>query len=254
MTASTSFRIAIPARFGSTRLPGKPLIEVAGRPLLQHVWHRALAAGACQVVIATDDERIAERAHAFGAEVCVTGTDHRSGTDRLGEVARRFDWSDDDIVVNLQGDEPLTPSVVLSQVAADLAAAPDAAVATLATPFTGDQKVEDPNLVKVVTDRDGYALYFSRAVIPFHRDPGQEAMQPCRHVGIYAYRAGFLRRFSTLDPAPIELSESLEQLRALWHGFRVHVAQAVDVPVAGVDTADDLARVAKVLGGGFDER
>lgn len=244
---STSFRVAIPARYGSTRFPGKPLTRIAGRAMLEHVWLRACEAGAEEVVIATDDERIAAAADAFGAIVFMTRIDHASGTDRLAEIAVKRGWPDDAIVVNLQGDEPLMPPVVLRQVADDLAAFPDAALATLAVPLADATDHDEPNIVKVVTDRSGYALYFSRAPIPFPRTPDAAVAQ--RHLGIYAYRAGFLRRFSALEPAPIERAEQLEQLRALWHGHRIHVTEAAAVPAAGVDDPGDVARVEVALQG-----
>jgi 3-deoxy-manno-octulosonate cytidylyltransferase (CMP-KDO synthetase) len=244
---STSFRVAIPARYASTRFPGKPLTPIAGRPMLEHVWRRACEAGAEEVVVATDDDRIAAAADGFGATVCMTRSDHASGTDRLAEVAQARGWPDDAIVVNLQGDEPLMPPVVLRQVAEDLAAFPDAALATLSVPIAdadADER-DEPNVVKVVTDRAGYALYFSRAPIPYPRMPA--AAPAHRHLGIYAYRAGFLRRFSGLEPAPIERAEQLEQLRALWHGHRIHVTEAAAVPAAGVDAPGDVARVEAAL-------
>lgn len=244
----TGFRIAIPARYASTRFPGKPLIRLAGRTMLEHVWRRAREAGAAEVVIATDDDRIAAAARQFGADVCLTRADHASGTDRLAEVAAIRAWPDDALVVNLQGDEPLTPPAVLAQVAADLAAHGDAALATLAAPLApGD--LQEPNVVKLVTDRDGFALYFSRAPIPFPRGAAGAAR---RHLGIYAYRVGFLRRFAELEPAPIEQAEQLEQLRALWHGHRIHVADAAAVPAAGVDAPGDVERVEAALASAND--
>ncbi len=245
---STPFRVAIPARYASTRFPGKPLTPIAGRTMLEHVWRRACEAGAEEVVVATDDDRIATAANEFGATVCMTRADHPSGTDRLAEVAQACGWSDDAIVVNLQGDEPLMPPVVLRQVAEDLAAFPDAALATLHAPLADAAERDDPNIVKVVTDHAGYALYFSRAPIPYPRTP--DAADAHRHLGIYAYRAGFLRRFTALEPAPIERAEQLEQLRALWHGHRIHVTEAAAIPAAGVDDPGDVARVEAALQGG----
>lgn len=241
------FRVAIPARYASTRFPGKPLAVIAGRPMLEYVWRRACEAGADQVVVATDDERIAAVADGFGATVCMTSAEHASGTDRLAEVARELGWPDDAIVVNLQGDEPLMPPLVLRQVAEDLAALPDAALATLSVPLTDAGERDEPNIVKVVTDRAGYALYFSRAPIPYPRTPDAATAQ--RHLGIYAYRAGFLGRFGGLEPAPIERAEQLEQLRALWHGHRIHVTEAAAVPAAGVDDPADIGRVEAALQG-----
>ena len=240
----TGFRIAIPARYASTRFPGKPLIRLAGRTMLEHVWRRACEAGATEVVVATDDHRIAKTATAFGADVCLTRADHASGTDRLAEVAAMRGWTDDAIVVNLQGDEPLTPPAVLAQVAGDLAAHDDADLATLAVPLTKADELHEPNIVKVVTDRDGYALYFSRAPIPF---PRGECLPGRRHLGIYAYRVGFLRHYTELAPAPLERAEQLEQLRALWYGHRIHVAEAAAVPAAGVDAPADVERVEAAL-------
>ncbi|MGB0722874.1 MAG: 3-deoxy-manno-octulosonate cytidylyltransferase [Gammaproteobacteria bacterium] len=257
----TAFKVAIPARYASTRLPGKPLLELAGKPLVQHVWERAGESGADEVVIATDDDRIARVAEGFGARVCMTRPDHPSGTDRLAEVAQALGWADQDIVVNLQGDEPLTPGAYIDQVAADLAAYTDAVISTLATPVSGRAEVFDPNAVKVSLDRTGYALTFSRAPLPWWRDGfGDEAggsgsgivplpanLQHLRHIGIYAYRAGFLRRYSALEPSPLEQVESLEQLRVLWHGERIHVSVVDEPPGHGVDTPEDLARAEQVL-------
>lgn len=246
---SVAFRIAIPARYASTRYPGKPLVALRGRPLLEHVWRRACEAGADAVVVATDDERIATVARAFGADVCLTAADHASGTDRVAEVAAARGWADDDIVVNLQGDEPLTPPALLAQVAADLGERADASVATLATPLDTDGRADDPDLVKVVTDARGYALYFSRAPIPWWRDGRPAAPDPAtlRHLGIYAYRAGFLRAFAGLAPAPLERAERLEQLRALWHGYRIHVVEAAAIPGAGIDAPGDVEQVERAL-------
>jgi len=246
---STAFRIAIPARYGSSRLPGKPLLPLAGRPMLEHVWLRACESGAREIVVATDDERIAEAAAGFGAEVCMTRTDHASGTDRLAEVAAARGWPDDAIVVNLQGDEPLTPPGALARVADDLAAWPQAAIATLATPIEDAGLVNDPNVVKVVVDAEGFALYFSRSPIPYRRsDPRDGGNPPTRrHIGIYAYRGGFLRRYAELEPAPLERAEQLEQLRAMSHGHRIHVADTDWAPAGGVDVADDLTRVEAAL-------
>ena len=243
-----AFRIAIPARHASTRFPGKPLTPLRGRPMLEHVWRRAREAGAAQVVVATDDDRIAEAAAGFGAEVCMTRADHASGTDRLAEVAQRLGWAGDDVVVNLQGDEPLMPPAILAQAAADLAARPGTAMATLATPMD-PRHAGDPNIVKVVTDARGFALYFSRAPIPWWREgmPADPDPPMRRHIGIYAYRAGFLATYAGLEPAPPERAEQLEQLRVLWHGHAIHVADAADLPGAGVDTPADVARVEAAL-------
>lgn len=246
---STAFRIAIPARYGSTRLPGKPLLPLAGRPMLEHVWLRARESGASEVVVATDDDRIAEAATAFGAEVCMTRSDHASGTDRLAEVAEQRNWPDDAIVVNLQGDEPLTPPGALASVAQDLADWPEASIATLATRIERAETIADPNVVKVVVDESGFALYFSRAPIPFRRagSAADTAPPTRRHIGIYAYRGDFLRRYGRLDPSPLERTEQLEQLRAMANGYRIHVTDTDWSPAGGVDVAEDLARVEAAL-------
>ncbi|MCP5451058.1 MAG: 3-deoxy-manno-octulosonate cytidylyltransferase [Gammaproteobacteria bacterium] len=256
--SSPRFRVAIPARYASTRLPGKPLRLLAGQPLLQHVYRRALASGALEVVIATDDSRIREVAEGFGAVVCMTAPEHPSGTDRLAEVADRRGWPDDDIIVNLQGDEPQMPAALVRQVAAALEARPEAGIATACTRIRRLEEVFDPNVVKVVRDALGDASYFSRAPIPWHREafasggsgltelPDDGAVY-YRHIGIYAYRAAVLRRYPRLVPAPTERAESLEQLRALWHGIRIHVVEAVEAPPPGIDTEADLARVVAEL-------
>lgn len=248
------FIVIIPARYGSTRLPAKPLSDIAGKPLIQHVHERAREAGADEVLIATDDERIRDAAQAFGAQVCMTDPAHASGTDRIAEVARQRALPDEAIVVNLQGDEPLMPPALLRQVAANLAEHPAAAMATLCETITDAAQLFEPSIVKVVMDREGYALYFSRATVPWDRDhfaAGARSLPPRtryhRHIGMYAYRAGFLRSYSALAPCPLEQSESLEQLRALWYGYRIHVAEAVERGEAGVDTPADLERVRAVL-------
>jgi 3-deoxy-manno-octulosonate cytidylyltransferase (CMP-KDO synthetase) len=248
------FKVVIPARYASTRLPGKPLIEIAGKPMIQHVYERACESGAGEVVIATDDQRIAERAVAFGAEVCMTAASHRSGTDRIAEVVECKGWSIDEIVVNLQGDEPSMPAVLVAQVASDMHAHGRADMTTLSAPITEREILFDPHVVKVVTDLEGYALYFSRAPIPWHRDEFVAGEGPlpmdvgfARHIGLYAYRAGFLKQYVSWPPAPIEQAESLEQLRVLWHGGRIHVTAATVEPGHGVDTKEDLTRAAAQL-------
>lgn len=251
------FYIAIPARYASTRLPGKPLLALAGRPMIQRVYERASASGAQAVVVATDDERIAQACRTFGADVCMTSPACQSGTDRIAEVIARLDWPDDALVVNLQGDEPLMPPALLSQVALGLSDHPDAAVATLATPLTEAWQIHDENVVKVVCDHRGMALYFSRAPIPwkrgrFDRQAGvdtQPAAGMFRHIGLYAYRAGFVREYVKWPVAPIERDEALEQLRVLWNGHRIFVSVAHDPPPAGVDTENDLKRVDQVMRG-----
>jgi len=248
------FTVVIPARYGSTRLPGKPLLEIAGKPMVQRVWEQARQSRAQQVVIATDDTRILDVAQAIGAEVCMTSPDHPSGTDRLQQVALEMGWSDDHIVVNVQGDEPLIPPVVIDQVADNLAGHDQAGMATLCEDITALDELINPNAVKVVNDIGGMALYFSRAPIPWPRDEfmhGQQTMPQAgnwyRHIGIYAYRTGFLHRYVTWPPAPLEQTENLEQLRALYHGVGIHVARAVQSVPGGIDTEDDLHAVRALL-------
>lgn len=249
-----AYKVVIPARFASTRLPGKPLRDILGKPMLQHVHEAALACAAAETVVATDDERIQKAAEGFGATVCMTGSEHASGTDRLAEVVDKLGWQDDDIVVNVQGDEPLMPPELIDQVAHDLAANVDAAIATVATPLVASGEFFDPNVVKVVTDKTGFALYFSRAPIPWDRDLLHDDVRalpigvvPMRHIGIYAYRVAYLRRYAEMRPCPLEQAEQLEQLRALWYGERIHVAEASQRPGPGVDTEDDLHIVEQLM-------
>lgn len=247
------YRVVVPVRYGSTRLPGKPLLPLAGKPLIQWVYERARRSGAQQVIVATDDERIARAARGFGAEVRLTATTHASGTDRIAEVARREQWGDADIVVNVQGDEPLISPRLIRDCARELTLKPDAAIATLAHPIHDEEGFRNPNAVKVVTDAQGYALYFSRAPIPWPRDAFAlkhglpESMVALRHIGLYAYRAGFLRAYADLAPAPLERLEMLEQLRALWYGYRIAVAVSAELPSPGVDTSEDLERVRAIF-------
>ena len=252
---SNAYTVVIPARYASTRLPGKPLQDIAGKPMIRHVWEQACRSGAQQVVIATDDQRILQACEGFGAQALLTRVDHNSGTDRLAEVAEKLGLAADAIVVNVQGDEPLIPPSVIDQVALNLAAHPEAAIATLAEPISDPHALFNPNVVKVLSDINGLALTFSRAPLPWARDefardpdalPG--AVPYRRHIGIYAYRAGFLADFVAWGPCWLENTECLEQLRALWHGKRIHVADAIEAPPAGVDTAEDLERVRKLLG------
>jgi 3-deoxy-manno-octulosonate cytidylyltransferase (CMP-KDO synthetase) len=242
------FRVVIPARYASTRLPGKPLREIAGRPMIEHVWRRAAASGATDVIVATDDPRIAAACEAFDAQVAITRPDHPSGTDRLAEVARVRGWAADDVIVNVQGDEPLLPSANVAQVARLLVEDPGAALSTLATPIGSLHEFLDPNVVKVVADARGRALYFSRAPIPWQRDAAPAGLRSqssyagaLRHVGLYAYRCAALLRMASLPPSPLEQAERLEQLRALENGMNIRVAVAVEVPGPGVDTEADLA-------------
>ena len=248
---ATAFKVVIPARYASTRLPGKPLLEMAGRPMLQYVHERAQQSGASEVIIATDDQRIMDAASNFDATALMTSTGHTSGTERLAEVAEAMAWDDQSVVVNVQGDEPLIPPALIRQVAEGLASNPAVSVATLAYPIQRVDEVTDPHIVKVVLDKDGYALYFSRAPIPCQRDgsSGADAVKALRHIGLYAYRAGFLRHYKDLEPSPLEEIEKLEQLRVLWHGMRIHVEMASEMPGHGVDTESDLARVEKILSG-----
>lgn len=248
-----SFLVVIPARFASSRLPGKPLLEIARQPMVQHVWERARASSAARVVIATDDGRVEAAAASFGADVVMTREDHPSGTDRLAEVVETLALPDDTIVVNVQGDEPLIPPAVIDQVAGNLAAHAQASIATLCEAIDDGSLLRDPNAVKVVFRRDGMALYFSRACIPWPRDyGGPDGSLPqdshwYRHIGLYAYRAAFLRRFARWSAAPPERCERLEQLRALYEGETIHVAEACDVVPGGVDTAADLEAVRALI-------
>lgn len=248
----TEFVVAIPARFGSTRLPGKPLRLIAGEPMIVHVARRAQEAGARAVVVATDDERIAAAVTALGLSECMTSDQHVSGTDRLAETAERLGWPDDCIVVNLQGDEPLAPPSALRAVAETLAQS-GAQLATLAQPITHSDEIFDPNAVKVVCNAQGDALYFSRAPLPWARDAfAQNRLQVpgphwLRHIGLYAYRAGDLKTFAAMPPGRLEQIESLEQLRVLEAGWRIAVRQTPEPFPAGVDTEADLRRVEAAL-------
>jgi 3-deoxy-manno-octulosonate cytidylyltransferase (CMP-KDO synthetase) len=251
-----TFRVVIPARYPSTRLPGKPLRMLAGKPMVQHVYERACASGAAEVIVATDDDRVVQACLAFGAPVLMTDPNHPSGTDRLAEVAALCGWKDEQIVVNVQGDEPLIDPALIDAVATLLQQHPDASMSTAAHAMDDPADVRNPNVVKVVTDARGLALYFSRAPIPWWRDgygAGSEGItrlpqpQPLRHIGIYGYRAGFLKAFPALPPSPLEHIESLEQLRALWHGHRIAVHVADRAPGPGVDTPEDLARVRAIF-------
>lgn len=238
--------IIIPARYDSTRLPGKPLLDVGGKPLLERVYECARAAGAASITVATDDERIRGVAEGFGADVCMTAATHASGTDRLGEAVQLLGLGPQEIVVNLQGDEPLMPPTLVRRVADLLAQRADAVVATACHPVADAHTLNNPNAVKVVCDKDGYALYFSRAAIPWPRaymSGGGGTVQTLRHIGLYAYRAGFIARFCAWGPCAIEEAEQLEQLRVLWHGERIVVSVTEEAPPIGVDTPEDLERV-----------
>jgi 3-deoxy-manno-octulosonate cytidylyltransferase (CMP-KDO synthetase) len=248
------YRVVVPARYGSTRLPGKALLPLAGKPLIQWVYERARRSGAEQVIIATDDERIAGAARGFGAEVRITASTHASGTDRIAEVAQLEQWRDSDIVVNVQGDEPLMPAALIDQVAALLAARAGTDIATLAVPLASVAALLDANVVKVVSDLQQRALYFSRAPIPWSRDAAPAGIHSQtsyagarRHLGIYAYRVAALKRIAALPPSALELLEQLEQLRALDHGMDIRVADALVAPGQDVNTAADLATVEALL-------
>ncbi|HEX6636460.1 MAG TPA: 3-deoxy-manno-octulosonate cytidylyltransferase [Steroidobacteraceae bacterium] len=242
------FRVVIPARYDSSRLPGKALLPLAGKPMLQWVHERARACGAAEVCVATDDERIAVAARGFGADVAMTARTHLSGTDRIAEVAASRGWKEEDVVVNVQGDEPLIPPVVIDQVAQLLGSHARADIGTLAVKIDTAAEAADPNVVKVACSADGRALYFSRAPIPFNRDsPATLTPATLRHVGIYSYRVSALKRWSKLSPSRLELIEKLEQLRALENGLEIRVALAVERPLADVNTAADLERAERAL-------
>lgn len=262
-----SYIVVIPARYASTRLPGKPLADIGGKPMIRHVYERACESGASRVVIATDDHRIESACREFGAEVVMTAADHASGTDRLEEVARKLEFEPRDRVVNVQGDEPLIPPLLIDQVADNLEAFPEAAIATLCEPITDTPTLFNPNVVKVVTDARGMAHYFSRAPIPWAREewareewvtglsPQEKLPMPAnaryfRHIGIYGYRVSLLKAFVNWSPAPTEITESLEQLRALYNGALIHVAEASVAPAAGVDTEQDLERLRAMINKG----
>jgi 3-deoxy-manno-octulosonate cytidylyltransferase (CMP-KDO synthetase) len=249
-----AFKIIIPARYASTRLPGKPLLDIAGKPMIQHVYERAIESLATEVIIATDDKRIKQIAENFDAKVCMTKADHPSGTDRLAEVATLYHFDDDDIIINVQGDEPCLPAQLINQVANDLIQHPEADMATLYSPIKLEKQVFDPNIVKVITDQQGYALTFSRAPIPWLRDHFQKEnplpgkLPHKRHIGLYGYRASFLKQYAELIPCDLEQAESLEQLRALYHGKKIHLTEAKIDPGHGVDTAEDLTLARTLLG------
>lgn len=255
MRTAVPFVVVIPARYASTRLPGKPLADIAGQPMVVRVVEAAQRSGASEVWVATDDARVHEAVERAGHRVVMTRPDHVSGTDRLAEVVALRGWPDDTIVVNVQGDEPLIDPQLVADVATALAHGGDVPVATAAHALTEIDEFFNPNVVKVVTDAHGRALYFSRAPIPWQRDQfaaGKPAVMPAdlparRHIGLYAYRASFLRRYNGLAASPLESIEALEQLRVLWHGFGIQVVEAAAVPLPGVDTAEDLQRVQAIF-------
>ena len=244
-----NFRVVIPARYASSRLPGKPLADIGGQPMVLRVLERALQAGAESVVVATDDARVQQAVAAAGYQALMTSPDHQSGTERLVEVAETLGWADDTLVVNVQGDEPLIDPLLIREAARQLVLHDDAVMATLAHPIHDHADFINPNVVKVVADEAGYALYFSRAPIPWPRDAfaAQQAMPhelgALRHIGLYAYRVGFLRTYASLISSPLERYEMLEQLRVLGHGYRISLGITPTAPAPGVDTPEDLARV-----------
>ncbi len=245
----TAYHIVIPARYASSRFPGKPLVDINGKTMLEHVYHVAKKSSASSIVIATDDQRIADAAEKFCDQVLMTSDQHQSGTDRLAEVCQLKQWGEDEIVVNLQGDEPLTPAELLHQVADNLFKNRLASIATLTTPITESREIEDPNIVKVVSDINGYALYFSRATIPFQRDTSDIKTVNLyqRHLGIYAYRVGFLNAYSQMPQCELETIEKLEQLRAMYYGHKIHTQQAIKLPGPGIDTPQDLHKLRSLL-------
>jgi len=252
-----NFKVVIPARYASVRLPGKSLIDIAGKPMVVWVAEQAAKSGADGVVVATDHSAIADAVKQYGFNAAMTREDHVSGTDRIAEVVQQMGWEDEAIVVNVQGDEPLIDPGLIQEVAQNLAEHPEAAIATACHLIHDTASMFNPNIVKVVMDIDGHALYFSRAPIPYARDVFQAnqgtpqkmpaEMPVYRHIGIYAYRVAFLKAYAGLAPAAIEHFEALEQLRALWHGYKISVAITQNVPATGVDTDEDLAQVRAVL-------
>ncbi|MDH2911463.1 3-deoxy-manno-octulosonate cytidylyltransferase [Kosakonia cowanii] len=247
-----SFVVIIPARYASTRLPGKPLVDINGKPMVVHVLERARESGAERIIVATDNEEVMAAVQAVGGEVCMTRADHQSGTERLAEVVEKCGFSDETVIVNVQGDEPMIPPAIIRQVADNLAARRDVGMATLAVPIESAEEAFNPNAVKVVMDAQGYALYFSRATIPWDRDRFAASRETIgdsflRHIGIYGYRADFIRRYVSWQTSPLEQIEMLEQLRVLWYGEKIHVDVASVVPGTGVDTPEDLERVRQAM-------
>jgi 3-deoxy-manno-octulosonate cytidylyltransferase (CMP-KDO synthetase) len=247
-----AFKVVIPARFASTRLPGKPLLDIGGKPMVVRVAEQAARSGAQQILIATDHAPIIEVATQNGFNACMTRADHVSGTDRIAEVAMQQGWPDETIVVNVQGDEPLIPPSLITAVAQHLHDHPDCAIATACHPIHAEADMRNPNIVKAVLNKNGNALYFSRAPIPWPRDayarqqPLPDDIGVLRHIGIYAYRAAFLKTYGQLTPAPIEMAESLEQLRALYHGYQIGVTLTQEAPPSGVDTEQDLQTARRI--------
>jgi 3-deoxy-manno-octulosonate cytidylyltransferase (CMP-KDO synthetase) len=250
---SVLFKVVIPARYASTRLPGKPLLPIAGKPMIAHVCDRASEANAQQIVVATDDERILNTIIDLGFEGILTSENHESGTERIAEVAEKYGWEDGTIIVNVQGDEPLLPAHYITQVAKALASQTQAGIATLAARIFESDDIFNPNAVKVVLDKQGYALYFSRAPIPWNRATFATTQEMpsdlsyLRHIGLYAYTVGFLKKYCAWSPSPLESIEALEQLRILWHGEKILVQTVEKAPIAGVDTLEDLQRVETIM-------
>ena len=245
----TAFHVVIPARLASTRLPGKALLPIAGKPMVVRVAEQAAQSGAQQIWIATDHQSIVAAVHEHGFKACLTRASHPSGTDRIAEVVEQLQWPDDTIVVNVQGDEPLIPPQLIRAVAQHLHDHPECAMSTACHSIQDEEAIHNPNVVKVVLDKNSNALYFSRAAIPYLRDALASGANRTvlRHIGIYAYRASFLRAFGQLAPAPIEQTESLEQLRALWHGYKIGVTVSLHAPPGGVDTEQDLHAARKLF-------
>ena len=255
MTQSGKFVVVIPARYDSTRLPGKPLAMIDNRPMVQWVYERGVASGAEQVIVATDDERVYSAVKAFGGEVCMTSKTHESGTERLAEVVKQYKFAADTIIVNVQGDEPMIPAVNIKQLAANLIKlqTQNVGMATLAESICSFNELSNPNVVKVVTDKNGLALTFSRSALPYDRDQFSTTANPelrfpyLRHIGIYAYTAGFIQEYISWPTSQLEQIESLEQLRVLWQGHNIHVDLAIEPPPAGVDTPEDLEQVRRLV-------
>ncbi|MEH6344476.1 MAG: 3-deoxy-manno-octulosonate cytidylyltransferase [Bermanella sp.] len=250
----SDYKIVIPARYGSSRLPGKPLIQLAGKPMVQHVYERALATGVDEVVIATDDQRILDVAKAFGADVVMTRVDHENGTERIAEVAKLRNWKDTDVIVNLQGDEPLIPRQLIELTAMGLLNNPEAGMSSLCAPIIDAHDAFDPNVVKVVLDNRGFAMYFSRASIPWDRELYKDGLNDVtkesavyRHIGMYGYRVSFLKQYQDMSVTALERAECLEQLRALCYGIKIHMSVIDEPPGHGVDTPEDAVRVEALL-------
>lgn len=247
------FVVIIPARYAASRLPGKPLLDIAGKPMIQHMYERALESGAEEIIIATDDVRIEQVAKQFGAKVCMTRVEHQSGTERIAEVIEKLNFSDSTLIVNIQGDEPLIPVAAIKLVAEQLMANPTALMTTLCSRITDVEEINDPNLVKVVMDQNGFALYFSRSTIPYvanHIAGLNELANKSPyfgHIGVYAYQAGYVKNYVALSPSPLEQLERLEQLRVLWHGGKIHVSMFNEKFPPGINTPKDLENVRNIL-------